>query len=446
MPRVLIVTPEPIGAKMAGPAVRASHIARVLGHSNDVVLASLEGEGSSPITTQEVVDPGTIDVTAFDAAIVQGSALLRLPELAASELPIVVDWFDPFHLEAQHRGGGDSVRRRDLIEGARQTLAQQATRGDFFVCSNEAQRAHWLGWLAHAGRINAVTTDADPSMRALLDLASFGTTPESAKGTSPLRDAFAEIDPEDPVLLWAGGMHDWLDPVTVVNAMPSLLERHPDARLVFMAGPHPNTSVEEMGVRGAAIERSRELKLFGTHVLFATTWADYDDRLDWFADADIGVLAHPHHLETALSHRTRLLDHLTAGLATVSTSGDPLSAQLSAAGAAALVDPGDDVAFADAVSDLLGDADRMGQMRQTAAALAGQLRWETTLAPLVRWMEAPAMAADRAAGVVPTATELPAVVTATTRVMERAKMHLDDGGPKQLLERAVGAGRRRLKQ
>jgi len=303
-----------------------------------------------------------------------------------------------------------------------------------------------LGWLAHAGRINAVTTDADPSMRSLLALAPFGTAAESTKGTSPLRDAFAEIDPDDPVLLWAGGMHDWLDPVTVVDAMPSLLERHPNARLVFMAGPHPNTSVEEMGVRGAAIERSRELRLFGTHVLFATTWVEYGDRLDWFADANIGVLAHPRHLESAVSHRTRLLDHLVAGLPTVSTSGDPLSAQLGAAGAATLVDPGDHIALADAVSQLLGSVDGMEQMKQAAVALAGQLRWETTLAPLVRWVEAPAMAADRAAGVVPTATELPAVVTAATRAMERAKMHLDDGGPKQLLERAVGAGRRRLQR
>lgn len=444
MPRVLIVTPEPIGEKMAGPAVRASHIARVLGETHDVELASLEASWASPITERPVAAADDVDVSTFDAAIVQGSALLHLPELAKSDIPIVVDWFDPFHLEAQHRGGSDPIRRRDLIEGARQTLAQQAVRGDYFVCSNEAQREHWLGWLAHAGRINAVTSENDPSMRSLIDVAGFGTASESIGEATPLRDAFNEIGPDDPVLLWAGGLHDWLDPVTVVDAMPVLLDRHPDARLVFMAGPHPNTAVEEMGVRGDAIARARELRLFGTHILFATQWTNYNDRLTWFADADVGVIAHDMHLETALSHRTRLLDHLTAGLPTVSTSGDPLSAHLEAQGAAVTMLPGDSRALAHAASHLLRDAVRMEEMERSSLALAAELRWEATLAPLMSWLETPHSAPDRVAGVVPEPTEVPAVVASAARVFDRAKLHLDDGGPKQVIERVVGAGRRRL--
>lgn len=444
MPRVLIVTPEPIGEKMAGPAVRASHIARVLGETHDVVLASLKASWASPITERPVRAAEDVDVSAFDAAIVQGSALLHLPELAKSDIPLVVDWFDPFHLEAQHRGRSDPIRRRDLIEGARQTLMQQAIRGDFFICSNEAQRAHWLGWLAHAGRVNAVTSDSDRSMRSLLDVAPFGTAAEPIGEATPLRDAFDEIGSDDPVLLWAGGLHDWLDPVTVVDSLPVLLERHPDARLVFMAGPHPNTAVEEMGVRGDAIARARELKLFGTHVLFATNWIDYSERLTWFADADIGVVAHGQHLETMLSHRTRLLDHLTAGLPTISTSGDPLSAQLQTHEAAVTVAPLDSRALANSASQLLRDDVLMEEMERNSLALAADLRWESTLAPLVNWLEAPHPAPDRVAGVVPAATEMPAVVASAARAFERAKLHMDDGGPRQVIERVVGAGRRRL--
>ena len=105
MARVLVATPEPIGERLAGPAIRAAHIARVLGASHDVTLVSLDGESTSPIDGTTVHGPSAINSAVFDAAIVQGKVLVDHPELAESDTPLAVDWFDPFHLEALHRGG-----------------------------------------------------------------------------------------------------------------------------------------------------------------------------------------------------------------------------------------------------------------------------------------------------------------------------------------------------
>lgn len=435
---------------MAGPAIRAAHIARVLAEHHDVTLASLAGPGTSPVDGRPVAGPEVISVD-FDAAIVQGRVTVSHPELLESELPLAVDWFDPFHVEALHRGGDDRILRIDLAEGARSTLMAQARRGDFFLCSNTAQREHWLGWLAAAGRLNVETHAQDPLFTALLAMAPFGVssseiraTPEGHKQrfgrSGPLHKTFPIIDPHDPVLLWAGGLHDWLDPMIFIKAMPRILEANPDTRLVFLAGPHPNTSIEHMGVRGDAISLAREMRLFGTSVLFVNQWVDYWERLAWLRNATIGVVADRAHLESRYSHRTRLLDHLAAGLPTVSTDGDPLSAELVDVGAATTT-ARDPESIGAEIAALVNDEDRLDQMSLAASRHAIEVTWEDTLRPLLDWLDVPSTAADRASGLRLTEAEQ---ATALDDLTRRVRLHLDDGGPMQVAQRGVGALRRRL--
>ena len=441
MPRVLVATPEPIGRRLAGPAIRAAQIARILSVDHEVTLVSLDGESISPIDGQRVLGPDAVSLN-FDAAVVQGSVTVKHPELLDSSMALAIDWFDPFHVEALHRGGADKVLRVDLIDGARRTLHEQAHRGDYFLCSNDMQREHWLGWLAAAGRLNHITHDDDPLFESLIAVAPFGIGRELPSAGSPIRNAFTAIGDHDPILLWAGGMHDWLDPLTVIRAMPTVLDENPDARLVFLAGPHPNTSIETMGVRGEAILLAREMRMFGKNVLFVNQWIDYGERLTWLQDATIGVLADRAHLESRYSHRTRLLDHLTAGLPTVSTTGDPLSSQLEAAGAALTTSRGD-IALGDALAGLVNDDDRLGEMSRSARTLAAGLTWEQTLAPLVDWLRDPKPAADRRSGFLPTSE---ADASTLDRIGDRIKLHLDDGGVRQVAQRGLAAGKRRFQR
>lgn len=447
MARVLIVTPEPIGRRLAGPAIRAAQIARVLSDKHEVVLVSMAGESVSPIDGRPVLGPDIFgedgddfsELGHIDAAVVQGSVLVQIPALAESDIPLAIDWFDPFHVEALHRSMTNKVRRLDLVEGARTTLLEQAERGDFFVCSNHAQREHWLGWLAAAGRLNHLAHDHDPLFESLIAVAPFGIGRELAGGETPIRTTFSAIGAHDPIILWAGGLHDWLDPLTVLRAMPTVLNENPDTRLVFLAGPHPNTSIETMGIRGEAISLAREMKLFGKHVLFVNQWVDYGERLAWLKDADIGVIADRAHLESRYSHRTRLLDHLAVGLPTVSTAGDPLSTQLEAGGAAVTCRRSDS-ALGETLASLVNNDKRLGELSRAAQTMAASLTWEDTLAPLCGWLDDPQVALDRRAGAVTGRTD----GSAFDRIGDRIKLHLDDGGVKQVAQRSLAAGKRRL--
>ncbi len=426
MARVLIVTPEPVARRLSGPAIRACHVARVLSTDHEVVLVSTalsaEDQSISPIDGQRVLGPAAIN-TRFDAAIVTGDVLDEYPKLADSNMAIVVDWFAPFHTEALHRRIPDHIDRVDSIEAARITLRKQAERGDFFLCSNESQREHWLGWLASAGRLNHVVHDADPVFANLIAIAPFGLGRETPGVGRRLRSAFDTIGYYDPVVLWAGGMHDHLDPLLVIESVPVMLEENPDTRLVFLAGPHPNTSIETMGVRGEAISLARQMRLFGKHVMFVNQWVDYSERLSWLQDADVGIIADGAHLESRYSHRTRLLDHLGAGLPTVSTAGDPLSAQLEAAGAAITCERTVE-GVGGAVASIINDDKRLGEMSRASRALGARLSWEDTLAPLTRWLQSPQIAVDRRRGSHTGRSD----GNPADRFGERIKLHLDDGG------------------
>lgn len=443
--RVLIAAADPIGDRSAGPAIRAAHMARVIGSRHDVTLASLGGPSTSPVDRRVVVGLDDVSEADIDVAIMQGRVSLARADLLESSLPVAFDWFDPFHLEALHRGGTDRIRRMDLVEGARQTLIGQAHRGDFFICSNQSQRDHWLGFLASVGRVNHLTHDADTTFRSLIDVAPFGVAAETIPGGSPARAEFSVIGPEDPIVLWAGGLHDWLDPLAVIDAMPQVLEANPDTRLVFLAGPHPNTAIETMGVRGDAISRARALGLFGTHVLFVTRWVDHGNRLAWFAEATVGVVTHSDHVEAQYSHRTRLFDHLAVGLPTVCSAGDPAGKLLRGSGAATTVPPGDPDALAAAIAHVItDDGGSQDSMRSAALTLGAAMRWEQTLAPLVDWIGDAQPAADRIPGAVTGESGGAGTPNPLARLAGRARMHLDEGGARQLAERAVRAGRRRL--
>ncbi len=430
--RALVVSAEPLGDAMAGPAIRVRAIESVLIAAGHRVVAA-------DLTTAPAVDLSMIDV-----AVVQGASLGGLPELAGSDIPIVVDLYDPFHLEALHRGAHDMVRRLDLLEGSLGTLADQIARGDFFLCASRTQRHLWLGHLASAGRLNPATHAQDASFHRLISLAPFGVDDMPFMPEGRIVDHVPAAT-GSPILLWAGGIHDWLDPLTVIEAMPKIRTSFPTAQLVLLGGRHPNGALEPMAMVGKAKHLATDLGLLGTGVIVHEQWVANADRADLLGGADLGVLAQHDHAETEFAFRTRLLDHLWAGLPTVSTMGDELSRELAVHGAARIVPPGDAEAFADACVAVLGD-DLNQRTRELTRQRAAHHGWTEALAPLVAFVDSPQMAPDRAD---PACARLIRDLGATshrdqTTVIARAQRHLDVGGAKQLAEKSVDAAKHRI--
>jgi hypothetical protein len=203
------------------------------------------------------------------------------------------------------------------------------------------------------------------------------------------------IGPDDEVVLWGGGIYDWFDPVTAIEAVALLKERRPALRLWFLGVRHPNTAILDSPKLAEARARAEELGVAGTHVFFNEGWVAYEDRQDHLLEADVAISLHREHIEAAYSFRTRILDYLWAGLPIVATRGDTFADIIAGRGLGEVVPGGDAAAVAEALDRLLSDKDGRSARKEAAARVAAGFVWSEVLAPLVRFCSEPLPAADR---------------------------------------------------
>ena len=452
--RVLVITGDPIGQRMAGPAIRAWHIAEALAEEHDVRLVSMtsveELDAPFELATVSHHRPSTMAPHEkwADVIVFQGNALALFPALAKSNKILVVDVYDPMHLEQLEQGRGKSLGQwNNQIDDATRTLNQQLERGDFFLCASDRQRHFWLGQLAALGRINAYTYSRDSELDSLIAIAPFGIAgADPVQSRHAIRGTVPGIAADDTVIVWGGGIYNWFDPETLIRAVARLGERHPDLRLFFMGVKHPNPDVPEM----EAVSRSRalasELGLLGRAVFFNESWVPYEERQDYLLDADLGVSTHFQHVETTFSFRTRILDYLWAGLPIVTTEGDSFGDLVAAEGLGASVREQDVDALVDALERVLYDAETRESARENVARVRESYRWSRTLAPLVEFCRNPVAAADRE----PTKSSGSAVrkVSITPRTglrrdLDRAAYYLREGGVSAVVERYRARAERR---
>ncbi len=387
---------------MAGPAIRAWHLARELANDHDVRLVSTAGADlrEASLDVRVVDDSGLADAMDWcDVFVAEGWVLVGRRFLTANDKVIVSDLYDPMHLEQLEQGheAGDEAGRWRAVMDTTAAMNEQLLRGDLFLCAGPKQRDLYLGQLAALGRINPATYDADESLGRLIVTVPFGIQSEPpARTAKGVKGVVPGIDVGDVLLLWGGGIYNWLDPLTLIRAVDVVRHTVPRIRLVFMGLRHPNPEIPEMRMAAEARRLATDLGVANTHVFFNEGWVPYDERQNLLLDADIGVSTHLHHVETEFSYRTRVLDYLWAGVPVVTTTGDALSALIETRGVGLTVPPNDVALLAKAIERLATDAPFVGQCRANVAALIPELCWSAVVQPLVEFCRAPRRAPDLA--------------------------------------------------
>lgn len=398
--KILVITDDALAVDMAGPAIRAWQIATALSADHEVRLASTtRTELSSP---HFAVCEGNVDmvpglVADMDVIITQGFTMRRNPVLQRSSAKIVCDLYDPLHLEtvAEQSSSDLAVGQRRLT-AAIDALDIQMRRGDFFICASEQQRTFWLGQLAAAGRINACTYADDPTLRKLIDVVPFGIDPTPPNQAEPvLKGVLPGIENDDFLLLWAGGVYNWFDPNTLIDAVADLATEFSQLKLVFLGTAHPSSEGVSTDTLRAAIAKAEQRQVLNKHVFFRAGWVPYTERGAYLCEADIGISTHLPGIETQFSFRTRILDYLWAGLPIVSTDGDFFADLIRARALGAVVPPGDVAALAAALRPFLSDRDLLARTRANVLAAAEEFHWNRALAPLLAYCSKGRPAPDR---------------------------------------------------
>ena len=393
--KIFIAGYDVIGENMAGPGMRSLEIASFLASHFSVTLSFDEDSKLDEIKTRFKTIPEK-DVRwndekfwgSFDVAIMPGTQTLKstLPE--NFPIPLIVDIYDPYILENLEMLAGrtQAVRDYEYLRHLKAIL-EMLSLGDRFIVTSERTKDFFLGMLTGWGKVNPVSASGK-NFENLFLIIPFGIPDEPfnealAKSSAKLP---AEINQDDELILWAGGLWDWLDPLSIIDAMPLVLQNHPKAKLYFMGYRHPNKHVPLMEMAKKCMGTADKLKLNGKSIIFRE-WTPFEERIPLLGRANIGVSLHEKHIETRFSFRTRIMDYIWAGIPMVISSGDSLSDELVIPGVS-LVEPGANPnKIANAIINLLEKANNTDEKRLISEAFESKrafFKWNRILDPLVK--------------------------------------------------------------
>ncbi len=374
--------------------IRHTEIGRALAAGGvEVTLAGAALDGAAPtgvrVVTWSADRLGSLRELLRSADVVLAPPLAPhvLQAIRRSGARLAVDLYDPESLEVLERFREARAAVRTLHSTtATDRLVDALRSGHFFVCASERQRDLWLGAMLALGLLTPAVYDRDQTLRSTIDVVPFGVPgePPPRPQGDPIRAAFPQIEGGDPILLWNGGLWNWLDAPLAIAALARVRARGSSARLVFMGASSAGGAGEALTAARAAV---RDEGLPESAVLFNEDWVDYAARGDWLASADAAISTHRDHLETRFAFRTRLLDCFWAGLPPVVSSGDTLADEIAAHDLGAVAAPGDLDALAAGVERVLAN----GRVHYATGLRAAAQRhaWAVAVEPLRAFLGQP---------------------------------------------------------
>lgn len=353
---VVVQTPDVVGDRMAGPGIRAWHLAAELAkHVPTRLIARSEGSAPSDVT---LIEHGSSEAR---EALRDASVLLGQPardfRKKRREQRIVYDLFDPTVLELRELyGNAPSLRQRVHLAAEWWRLAEALMRADLLVCAARKQRE-------------------------LYEKLQSGDAPwiEVPFGVDLAESRVCE-KPKDNIVVWGGGVWEWLDPATAVEAIIRVNESGLRAKLLFLGRARPNRNL---------IDRRRDdrfdalLARGGPHVSANAEWIPYRERLSWLRAGKIAIMLHRRTAEADYSIRTRLFDAIAAGVPVVASAGGFAAELVAREGLGIVVPPEDTGAAAEAIRRLLSDDEIYSASVRNLERIRPRFAWEVVTRPLV---------------------------------------------------------------
>ncbi len=331
MSTVVVATPDVVGERMAGPGIRAFHLAREMARiAPTTLVAKLEGGAPPFLAALRVLDRSSNEARVFirSAAVLIGQPSRGFKK-AHPKQKIAYDLFDPTVLELRELyGNSPSLRQRVHLAAEWSRLTKALGRSDLLICAAASQRRFY----------DKLQSNDAPWIEV-----PFGVD---------LDETGSCARPQDQVVIWGGGVWEWLDPRTAIDAVVRLNADGTRCKLLFLGRNRPNREL---------IDRRREdrfdalLATGGPHVSANSEWVPYGERLSWLRSGKIAIMLHRPTAEAEFSIRTRVFDAIAAGTPVIATAKGFAAELVEQEGLGIVVPPEDVTAVAAAIRRLLTD-------------------------------------------------------------------------------------------
>ena len=352
MSGVVVHTPDVVGERMAGPGIRAWHVAGELAKHFPTTLIC-KREGALPGRPAfRVAERGSAEAMAAmkEAAVLIGQPARGFRRRRRTQR-IVYDLFDPVLLELREMYGKRPSMRQRVHLGAETLRVRRAlSDGDLLLVATAKQRELY------------------PNARGPMIEIPFGI------------ESVAAAEERENIILWGGGTWEWLDPATAVEAVVAANRRGVHCRLVFLGRSRPNRH---------SLDRRREDRLDdliagGTPFVEANdAWTPYRDRLSWLRRSKAAIMLHRPTAEAAYSIRTRLFDAIAAAVPVITTEQGFAAELVAAEKLGVVVPPSDPAAVADAIARLIGDDGFHAACVSNLIRIQPRFAWDVVTRPLI---------------------------------------------------------------
>ncbi len=158
---------------------------------------------------------------------------------------------------------------------------------------------------------------------------------------------------------------------TVIEAMPEVVAKHPDATYVVLGATHPNLVAHEGEKYRDSLKALARSKGVEHNVAFIDAFVEQDDLIDYLQASDLYVTP---YLNPAQITSGTLSYAVGVGKAVISTPYVHAT-EILADGHGVLVDFRDSAAIAQAINDLLGNDDRRIKLSQRAYDRGRTMTW-----------------------------------------------------------------------
>ena len=374
--RVLVLTDDQVGPQMAGSALRAWELSRVLiGAGHDVVLAGADGSAHPEGHGPEIVRRPRWRW----AEAVLAPAWCLPPRAFLGNHLLVVDGITPLLAELDVSPSSATVARRRRTAASRLPLV--AARADAILVGGREQAAWWSDRLAGRPDVPFLhvpfgVPDADPPNE-------IGRVDGVPEGWS--------------IVLWWGGVWPWLDLDTLLAARARLGAVR--VSVVVPTAGRPGATFAPFSA-GDLMAAARRHGLQSPQVVPLERWIPYADRHRVLNRSTILAVLHRSGTEADLSFRTRALDGLWAGVPLLLSEGGEVAEIAHQGGWGAVVPPGN-VDLTSAAMDLLLGERSQSRCRASLSVQRDGWRWSVVAQPLVEAL--PRLPATLRSGLAPAA-------------------------------------------
>jgi hypothetical protein len=371
--RLLVLTDDLVGPAMAGSALRAWELSRILlsaGH--EVVLSAADGsahpEGHGP--------PVVVKPPWRWADAVLAPPWCLPPRAFLGNHLLIVDGATPLLAELRATPTTPEVERRRRTAAARLPLV--FSRADAMLVASEEQ-ASW--WARRLGKRSDVPLIQVP----------FGI-PEMDPPTDA--DAIDGVPAGWSVVLWWGGVWPWLDLETLLAARARLGSAKVSVVVPTAERPGGGAHMTIGQLEAAALRHG----LKKPAVVALQRWVPYADRHRILNRSTILAVLHREGAESGLSFRTRALDGVWAAVPLLLSEGGATARIANSEGWGAVVPPSDAKLAAAAIDLLLG---KRSQDRCRAALVAARDSWRWSVVAKTRVEALPKISSVGRRSVVP---------------------------------------------